>query len=64
MAKKLPAWAEPALQGIAYWMGYRKQYHKYFDLPEAAIKSELCSLINNSLKNEDNWSNEELTFFY
>ncbi len=50
--RTLPPWADPALQGIAYWMGYKSQYDREFDLPEAAIVAELHTLISMRLKDQ------------
>jgi hypothetical protein len=38
-------WLEPSLQGLAYWIGYRRQLYRHHDLPEAAIVSEFVTLI-------------------
>jgi hypothetical protein len=27
--KKNPSWVEPALQGLAFWLGYRKQLFRH-----------------------------------
>jgi hypothetical protein len=38
-------WLEAPLQGLAYWIGYRRQLYRHHDLPEAAIVSEFVTLI-------------------
>ena len=43
--KKNPIWVEPALQGLAFWLGYRKQLFQHHDLPEGALVAELSSII-------------------
>ena len=44
-----PAFLENALQGLAYWMGYRSAYFNSYPLPEAAIVTEACNLIQSNL---------------
>jgi hypothetical protein len=39
------SWFEPSLQGLAYWIGYKRQLYRHHDLPEAAIVSEFVTLI-------------------
>ncbi len=43
--KKNPSWVEPALQGLAFWLGYRKQLYRHHDLPEGALVAELSSIM-------------------
>ena len=43
--KKNPYWVEPALQGLAFWLGYRKQLYRHHDLPEGALVAELSSIM-------------------
>lgn len=45
VTKKIPSWAEPALQGLAFWLGYRKQLFRHHDLPEGALVAELYTLL-------------------
>ncbi len=40
-----PSWAERTLQGLAFWMGYKKQLYGNHPIPEAAIVTELLSLL-------------------
>lgn len=40
-----PTWVEPALQGLAFWLGYRKQLFRHHDLPEGALVAELSTLM-------------------
>ncbi|MFH1807995.1 MAG: hypothetical protein ABIJ09_04580 [Pseudomonadota bacterium] len=49
---KLPAWAEPTLQGLAFWMGYRQCLFHQHDLPEGALVAEACGLIQGRLAQE------------
>jgi hypothetical protein len=44
-----PVWVDPALQGLAYWMGYRKQLYRHHLLPEGAMVAELATIINGNL---------------
>jgi len=44
-----PVFLERALQGLAYWMGYRGAYFHSYPLPEAAIVTEACNLIQSNL---------------
>lgn len=50
---KLPLWVTPALQGIAFWLGYKKQYFNNYHLTEGAIVGELTQLISFSLSKEE-----------
>ena len=43
--KKNPSWVEPALQGLAFWLGYRKQLIRHHDLPEGALVAELSTIM-------------------
>jgi hypothetical protein len=43
--KKNPSWVEPALQGLAFWLGYRKQLFRHHDLPEGALVAELSTIM-------------------
>jgi hypothetical protein len=47
--KKLPVWAEAALQGVCYWMGHRRSLYPDYPLAEGALVAELCNLINANL---------------
>ena len=38
-----------ALQGLAYWMGYRASYFHSYPLAEAALVTEACNLIQSNL---------------
>ncbi len=41
---------ERALQGLAYWMGHRSSYNSAYPLPEAALVSEACNLLQANLE--------------
>jgi hypothetical protein len=45
VTNKNPSWVEPALQGLAFWLGYRKQLFRHHDLPEGALVAELSSIM-------------------
>ncbi|MBF0239895.1 MAG: hypothetical protein HQM12_19520 [SAR324 cluster bacterium] len=51
--KPIPSWANSALQGIVYWVGYRDSYYRHHLLSESAIVSELCNLINANMDQEN-----------
>jgi len=46
---KWPDWAEAALQGLSYWMGYRESLYRGHPVPEAAMVNEACNLIYANL---------------
>lgn len=41
----LPKWVNPLLQGLAYWIGYRKELYPHYKLSEGAIVAESQLLI-------------------
>jgi hypothetical protein len=43
--KDLPSWTEPLLQGITFWLGYKKQLYRHYPLSEGAIIGEACHLV-------------------
>lgn len=45
----LPRFMATAFQGLAYWMGYRASYFPSYPLPEAALVSEACGLLQANL---------------
>lgn len=49
--KKLPRWAQRALQGVAYWMGHRRCLYRDYPLSEGALVAEICNLIYANLEN-------------
>ena len=58
MAEKIshnekPLWVEPALQGLAYWMGYRKQLYRHHPLPEGAMVAELAAIMSGNIREGD-----------
>ena len=48
MPDRLP-FLEDALQGLAFWVGYRRAYYRDYPLPEAALVAETCNLIQSKL---------------
>lgn len=40
-----PAWAERALQGLAFWIGHRHSLYPNYPLGESALVAEACNLI-------------------
>ena len=49
MKKDLPKWVFPTLQGIVFWLGYKKQYYSGYHLTEGAIIGEITQLIASNL---------------
>ena len=47
-----PQFLESALRGLAYWMGHRASYFNKYPLPEAALVTEGCNLIQANLGND------------
>jgi hypothetical protein len=47
----LTNWTEPLLQGLAYWIGYKKQLYPHSPLSEGAIIGESTNLIYSHLEN-------------
>ncbi len=45
----VPEWAHDVLQGLAYWIGYRRCYYRSYPLLEGAITAELCELLSAKL---------------
>ena len=43
--KSRPDWTDSVLQGLAYWIGYKKQYYRFYPLSEGAIVGETLSLL-------------------
>lgn len=51
--KDLHHWADPLLQGLAFWLGYEQQITRNYELTEGAIFAEAVKLIRANLyKNE------------
>ena len=40
-----PAWADKALQGLAFWIGHRRTLYRHHPLSEGALVAEACNLI-------------------
>lgn len=38
-----------SLQGLAFWIGYSRAYFRHYELSEASLISELCSLVQAKL---------------
>lgn len=47
-----PAWLKDALQGLAFWMGYRQALYRHYPLSEGAIVAQACSLIQANLPDD------------
>lgn len=43
--EKRPDWTDSVLQGLAYWIGYKKQYYSFYPLSEGAIVGEALGLL-------------------
>ncbi|MDZ7663154.1 hypothetical protein [Thiohalophilus sp.] len=48
MPERLP-FLEDALQGLAFWVGYRRSYFRDYPLAEAALIAETCNLIQSKI---------------
>jgi hypothetical protein len=48
--EKWPAWAEKALQGLAFWIGHRHALYRDYPLSEGALVAEACNLIYANLE--------------
>ena len=48
--KNIPNWVNPALQGLAYCIGYKKQMYWRYHFSEGFITSELYTLLNSHKK--------------
>ena len=46
---KTARWTQRALQGVAYWMGYRRCLYRDYPLSEGALVAEVCNLIYANL---------------
>lgn len=55
-----PVWVESALQGLAFWMGYRKQLYRHHPLPEGAMVAELAAIMSANLREGDRLACEYL----
>jgi len=47
-----PTFLEEALQGLAFWIGHRRAYYRGYPIPEAALVTESCNLIQTNLDRE------------
>ena len=45
----LPKWCAPTLQGLAYWLAYKKQFYSGYRLSEGAIVGELAQGISSNI---------------
>jgi hypothetical protein len=50
--ERLPLWAKTALQGLAFWIGYKRALYREYPLSEGALISELRSLIQANLPDD------------
>ena len=46
----LPLWANPLLQGLSFWIGYKKQLYPHYPLSEGAIVGESQNLLYSRLE--------------
>jgi hypothetical protein len=49
----LPSWSEPLLQGITFWIGYKKQLYRHYPLSEGAIIGEACHIVYANISESD-----------
>lgn len=45
-------WLEKSLQGLAFWIGHRQALYGHYPLPEGALVSEACNLIQANLPSD------------
>lgn len=48
----LPSWIITSLQGLAFWIGYKRALYRDYPLSEGALVTELRSLIHANLPDE------------
>jgi hypothetical protein len=48
----LPRWTTTALQGLVFWIGYKRSLYRDYPLSEGALVTELRSLIHANLSDE------------
>jgi hypothetical protein len=53
LVKELPKWAEPALQGISYWIGWNYARYPHWPLTEGALVAELQRLIASNIDSDE-----------
>ena len=51
MKPDLPSWVDSVLQGITFWLGYKRQYYRGYHLTEGAIVGELTQLLYSNIEN-------------
>ncbi|WP_116898820.1 MULTISPECIES: hypothetical protein [unclassified Wenzhouxiangella] len=51
MPERLP-FLEDALQGLAFWVGYRRAYFRNYPLAEASLVAESCNLIQSKITSD------------
>jgi hypothetical protein len=57
-----PDWTDNVLQGLAYWIGYKKQYYRFYPLSEGAIVGEALSLIASHIDSDTMRLNAEVMY--
>lgn len=50
---KVPDYIINAMQGLAYWIGYKKRLYKYYSLSESAVVTEFCALLQAGLNENE-----------
>lgn len=50
---KVPDYIINAMQGLAYWIGYKKRLYKYYSLSESAVVTEFCALLQAGLNDNE-----------
>ena len=54
-----PPWLRSSLQGLAFWVGYRRSIYSAHELSEGALAAELCNLLHAHLPESLRLSCEE-----
>ena len=57
-----PDWTDNLLQGLAYWIGYKKQYYNFYPLSEGAIVGEAMSLLASNIDMKSMHLNAEIMY--
>lgn len=50
---KVPFYISNAMQGLAYWIRYRRSLYKYYSLSEYVVVAEFCTLLQAKLNTKE-----------
>ncbi len=51
--EKIPYWCEDTLQGLSYWIGYKRSFFRHQPYSEGALVAEACNLIQSKLSKSE-----------